>query len=336
MMRIVITDLGYATYEPERAELAALGDVDLVLARCSTEAEVAEACRDADGVIARAAPVGKAAIEAMRRCKVISRYGIGVDNVDVKAATRKGIPVCNVRDYCKEEVSDHVLSLLFGCARRTPSRDRKVRAGAWDIGFREPIHRVSGKVLGFVGYGAIPRTLRRKVSGLGFSEVLIDDPYVTEDAARAEGVRKVSLEELCAQADFITVHVPLTEETRHLIGAAQFSLMKPTAIFINTARGPVVDNEALASALEEGRIMAAGVDVYEPEPPLPGSRLLQLDNVVLSDHMAWYSEESQLELQRLAARNTALVLMGKRPLFCVNPQVLGEPLPAGAPARYWR
>jgi D-3-phosphoglycerate dehydrogenase len=322
MPRVVITDLGYSSYDVEREELAALGEVDLVLARCASEADVAEACGEADAVIVRMAPVSGKAIEAMRRCRVISRYGIGVDNVDVEAATRKGIPVCNVRDYCREEVSDHVLALLFSCARRIASRDRKVRAGAWDVGSREPVHQVSGRVLGFIGYGAIPRTLRRKVSGLGFKEILIDDPYVTDADARSEGVRRVSLDELCALADFISVHVPLNEETRHLVGAAQFALMKPTAIFINTARGPVVDTEALASTLEEGRIMAAGVDVYEPEPPRKDSRLFALDNIVLSDHMAWYSEESQIELQRLTARNAALVLAGKPPLFCVNPETL--------------
>lgn len=318
--RVVITDLGYPSYEPERTVLTALGDVDLVLATCITEAEVAEACRGADGVITRSAPVGAAAMGAMPRCRVISRYGVGVDNVDVVEATARGIPVCNVRGYCDEEVSDHALALLYSCARRTASRDRQVRAGGWDIGSKEPVYRIAGKVLGLVGYGAIPRTLHRKVAGFGLREVLIHDPYVAQDAA--PGVRKVDLDELCATSDFVSVHVPLTTQTRHMLGRAQFERMKRTAILVNTSRGPVVDPAALHEALARGAIASAGIDVYEPEPPPRDSPLFALPNVVLTDHTAWYSEESQLELQQSAARNVVQVLSGARPPFCVNPEVL--------------
>jgi len=228
-LKVVITDLGYATYEPEREQLAALrqaqggpaGDVELVLAECVTEADVAEACKDADGVITRLAPVGPDAIGAMQKCRVISRYGVGVDNVDVPAATAKSIPVCNVRGYCNEDVSDHALALLMSCVRRTASRDKQVRAGEWDIGSKEPIYRVAGKTLGLVGYGAIPRVLHRKVSGFGLKEVLIFDPYVSDEDANAAGVRKVSLDELCEGADFISIHAPLNDETRHMIGPDQ-------------------------------------------------------------------------------------------------------------------
>ncbi len=324
MLRIVVTDLGYATYEPERKELAALGEVELILSECKTEADVAEACREADGVITRMAPVGKEAIAAMSRCKVISRYGVGVDNVNVPAATERGIPVCNVRGYCNEEVSDHALALLLSCVRRTASRDRQVRSGLWDIGSKEPVHRIAGKTLGLVGFGAIPRTLRRKVSGFGLAEVLIFDPYVTDAEAAAHGVRRVELDELCAQADFISVHAPLNDQTLHMIGPGQFARMKPTAILVNTSRGKVVDPDALVTALETGQIAAVGIDVYEPEPPKKNCALFKLANVVLTDHMAWYSEESQAELQRSTARNAVLVLSGKPPLSCVNPSVLAR------------
>ena len=320
--KVVVTDLGYETYDPEREQLAVAGDVELVLAECETEAEVAEVCRDADGVITRLAPVGPDAIEAMEACRVISRYGVGVDNVDIPAATAKGIPVCNVRGYCDEDVSDHALALLLSCVRRTVSRDRQVRAGEWDIGSAEPVYRIAGKTLGLVGYGAIPRTLHRKVAGFDLREVLIFDPYIPDEKAADAGVRKVSLDELCRQADFISIHAPLTDETRGMIGPDQFGMMKSTAIVVNIARGPVVDTDALVNALKTGQIASAGIDVYDPEPPPKDSPLFELPNIALTDHTGWYSEESQLELQQSAAKNVALVLSGQRPLYCVNPEVL--------------
>jgi D-3-phosphoglycerate dehydrogenase len=258
----------------------------------------------------------------MNKCRVISRYGIGVDNVAVDAATANNIPVCNVRHYCDEEVPEHALALLLTCARRTAMRDGQVRRGAWDVGSDEPLYRIAGKVLGLVGYGALPRGLHRKVSGLGLAEILIYDPYVSDDDAAKAGVRKVPLDELCRTADYISVHAPLNDETRHMIGREEFEAMKPTAILVNTARGAVVDTDALVGALKGGLIAAAGIDVYEPEPPPKDSPLFDLPNVVLTDHTAWYSEESQLALQTGAAKNVALVLSGEPPLFCVNPEVV--------------
>ncbi len=330
--KVVITDLGYATYDPEREELAAAGDVQLVLAECETEADVAEACRDADAVLTRMAPVGADAIQKMEKCRVISRYGVGVDNVDVPAATRRGIVVANMRNYCNEEVSDHALALLMSCVRRTASRDKQIRAGMWDIGWKEPIYRIAGKVFGLVGYGGIPRTLHRKLSGFNLAEVLVFDPFVPAGDVEEAGAKSVSLDELLARSDFISVHPPLSAETRHMISAEQFGKMKPTAVLVNTSRGPVVDPDALYEALKSGRIMSAGIDVYEPEPPEKGCPLFELPNVVLTDHAAWYSQESQLELQRGAARNVALVLTGKPPLFCVNPEVTGNSATSSRPA----
>ena len=320
-MKVVVTDLGYASYDPEREELAGL-DVELVLAECSSEDEVGEVCRDADAVITRLAPVGADAIAKMTKCRVISRYGVGVDNVDVAAATAKGIPVANVRGYCDEEVSDHALALLMSCVRRTVSRDKQVRAGMWDVGAKEPVYRVAGKVLGLVGYGAIARTLHRKVSGFRLAEVLVTDPYVAADEIEKAGAKKVELDELVRRSDLISIHAPLTEDTRHIIGTEQFKAMKPTAIVVNTSRGPLVDTEALYTALKEKRIGSAALDVHDPEPPPKDSKLFELDNIVLTDHAGWYSEESQLALQRTTAKNVALVLSGNPPLYCVNPEVL--------------
>jgi len=319
-LKVVVTDLGYASYQPEQEELANL-NVELVLAECSTEEEVGEACKDADGVITRLAPVGADAIAKMEKCRVISRYGVGVDNVDVAAATARKIPVANVRDYCNEEVSDQALALLMACVRRVSSRDRQVRAGMWDIGATEPIYRVAGKVLGLIGYGAIARTLHRKTSGFELAEVLAHDAYIAAETIQEAGARPVELDELLRASDFISVHVPLTDGTRHLINEAALKAMKPTAILVNTSRGGVVDADALYAALKNGEIGAAGLDVHEVEPPPSDYKLFELDNVVLTDHAGWYSEESQLALQRTTARNVALVLAGKRPLYCVNEEV---------------
>ncbi|MDY7009840.1 MAG: C-terminal binding protein [Planctomycetota bacterium] len=319
--KVVITDLGYASYQPEKDELAAV-DAELVLAECSTEAEVGEACADADGVITRLAPVGADAIEKMSKCRVISRYGVGVDNVDIPAATARKIPVANVREYCNEEVSDHALALMMACVRKTSIRDRQVRAGMWDIGAKDPVYRIAGKVLGLIGYGAISRTLHQKVSGFSLGEVLVYDPYVSEEQAAENGARSVELDELIRRADYISIHAPLTDATHHMISTEQFEAMKPTAILVNTSRGPLVDTDALYEALSTGKINSAGIDVHDPEPPKKDCKLFGLDNVVLTDHTGWYSEESQLALQQTAARNVALVLADKAPLFCVNPEVL--------------
>ncbi|NLW50435.1 MAG: C-terminal binding protein [Candidatus Brocadiaceae bacterium] len=320
-LKVVITDLGYASYEPEREELAPTG-AELVLAQCADEAQVAAECADADAVITRMAPVGARAIAAMRKCRVISRYGVGVDNVDVAAATARGIPVAHVRDYCNEEVSDQALALLLACVRRISSRDRQVRAGRWDIGAREPVYRIAGKVLGLVGYGAIARTLHRKMAGFEPAEVLVHDAFIPADRIEKAGARAVPLQELLARSDFVSLHVPLTEATRHLIDRDALGTMKPTAILVNTSRGGVVDTDALYEALKAGRIAAAGLDVHEQEPPPPDYKLFDLDNVVLTDHAGWYSEEAQEALQRTTARNVALVLAGGKPLYCVNPEVL--------------
>jgi len=319
--KVVITDLGYQSYQREKDEVAKV-DAEVVVAECSTEQEVAQVCKDADGVITRAAPVGAYAIGQMEKCRVISRYGVGVDNVDIPAATAKGIVVANVRDYCNEEVSDHALALLLACVRRISSRDRQVRAGMWDIGAKEPIYRIAGKTLGLIGYGAIARTLHRKVKGFNLGEVLVYDPYVPAEQIAQAGAKSVELDELLKRSDYISIHAPLTDSTRHMIGEKQFEMMKPTAILVNTSRGALVDPDALYNALKNGQIASAGIDVYEPEPPQKDCKLFELDNVVLTDHAGWYSEESQLTLQQLAARNVALVLSGKEPLYCVNPEVI--------------
>jgi D-3-phosphoglycerate dehydrogenase len=313
-VRVVVIDSGYDGYDAEAAILAPFG-AEVVLRACDGDAaKVAEAVRDADAVLVRESPVRRPAIEGMRRCRAIVRYGIGVDNIDQDAARERRIFVANVPDYGAEEVSDQALALLLGVVRHVASRDRAVRAGAWNVSRREKMYRVAGRTLGLVGYGRIARTFERKMRGMGVERVLVHDPYAA-DMGHAE---RVGLDELCREADYISVHAPLTPETQHLIGAAQFARMKPTAILVNTARGPLIDEAALVEALRSRRIQGAGIDVYEHEPPRAGHPLFALDNVVLSDHTGWYSEESVNELQTKAAEEIARVFRGETPRHWLN------------------
>lgn len=314
--KVVVVDPGYRDYDVERRILAPF-DADIVLADCEGDADaVAQAVRDADAVLLRESPLTEAAIEEMSRCRAIVRYGVGVDNIDLEAARRRRIPVANVPDYGAEEVSDHALALLLAVVRRVAKRDRDLRAGAWDVGQSEPIYRIRGRVLGLVGYGRIARHFHRKTGGLGIARTLVFDP-VLEDI-EAEDVRQVTLDVLCRESDFISLHAPLTEETGHLIDETRLRLMKPEAVIINTARGALVDEAALARALAEGRLFGAGLDVFEREPPRPDNPLLGLDNVVLSDHGGWYSEDSVHELQAMAAEEVVRVFSGDRPKSWVN------------------
>jgi len=316
---VVVTDLGYPTYRYEREQVEAIGG-ELVTVDCRTEDEVIEATADADGVLNRAVQITARVVENMQKCRVIARYGIGVDNVDVKACTKKGICVANVPDYCWEEVSDQALALLLACARKVVSRDRRTRAGKWDIGSRDPIHRIQGKTLGLLGLGNIARVVARKAKPFGL-RLVSHDPFVSEEEARKHGVELVDFQALLAQSDFLSLHLPLNQKTRHIISEAELKSMKPEAVLINTARGPIVDEAALVQALKEGWIAGAGLDVFEQEPPAKDNPLFALENVVVTDHASWYSEESIVELQTKAAAEVCRVLQGDWPRSLVNPEV---------------
>ncbi len=314
---VVVTDDRFGTYNEEKEVLKEL-DVELRVFNCTTEDDVIKVVKEADGVLANLAPITKRVIRSMERCKVISRYGVGYDSVDVDAATERGIWVARVPDYSFEDVSDHALALLMGAVRKITYKDRKIREGKWNIKKEQPIHRVKGRVLGLVGYGAIARTFHRKVSGLGLSRVLVYDPFVGENVIAKAGGRKVSFEELLRNSDFISIHVPLNSETFHMFGEHEFELMKRDVIVINTSRGSVIDERALIEALEMGRVGYACLDVFETEPLPEDHPLKSLDNVILTDHTGYYSEESLVELKTKAARNVLEVLKGNKPIYSVN------------------
>ena len=246
------------------------------------------------------------------------RYGVGVDTVDVDAATRHGVAVCNVPDYGVEEVSDHAIALLLAIARRVPDLDRSVRQGAWNLAAGQTIRRLRGRTLGVVGLGRIGHATARKAAAFGF-EVIGHDPVPGDDHPEIE---RVGLTELLQRADAVTLHLPLTPSTRHLIDGAALARMKAGALLINTSRGGLVDTDALVGALAEGRLAGAALDVVEPEPLPPDHPLLALPNVVVTPHAGWYSQDSFVELKTKAAEEAVAVIEGRAPRYCLNDMVL--------------
>ena len=256
----------------------------------------------------------------MKRCRIISRFGIGVDNVDLAAATSAGIVVTKVPDYCLDEVSDHAVALLLAAVRKIPLSNAHVHAGRWEMKAVVPIHRLRGTVLGLVGFGRIPQLVAPKAQSFGM-RVVACDPFVPEEVFAREGVERVDFADLLKQSDYVSIHTPLLPETRGLFNDDVFRQMKRGAYLVNTARGPIVDEMALARALDEGRLAGAALDVMPQEPPV-GSPLLGRDNVIITPHTSFYSEESLLDLQRKAAEEVVAVLSGRPPRNPVNPEVL--------------
>lgn len=271
--------------------------------------------RDAQIALVRESPVSRRAIEGMARGQAVIRYGIGVDNIDQQAARERRIYVANVPDYGTDEVATQTVALALAVVRRVLQHDREVRQGRWSTGVLAPMYRLRGRTLGLLGYGRIARMTHEMFAGFGFGQVLVHDPRAELPA----GALAASVDEICRQADLISLHTPLTAETRNLIDARRIALMRPTAIVVNTARGGLVDLDALASALGEGRLLGAGLDVFEHEPPDPAHPLFALPNVVVTNHIGWYSEEAMRDVQRKAAEEAVRVLNGQPPRHWLNP-----------------
>ncbi len=322
-MKVLITDYAWKSLEPERAILAEAG-ASLVVAETGSEDELARLAPDVDGILTCWKPVTARVIREAGRCRSIGRYGIGLDNIDVACATELGIVVTNVPAYCVEEVSDHALALILSLARKVTAYDHAIKAGLYDLRSLMPLYRVPGKTLGIVGFGKIGRTLYRKVRGFNF-KILAFDPYLGPKSLDGIDVEAVSFDALLKQSDFISIHAPLTPETRGLFNAEAFAKMKPTAVVVNTSRGPIIDETALLEALNEGKIAGAGLDVLATEPPDLQNLLLHHRRAIITPHAAFYSEESVLDLQTAAARQMATLLKGTRPENIVNPEVLKQP-----------
>ena len=298
---------------------------------CATEKEIISACCDADAIIAlgiRITPgylFSPKVIENLNKCRLIALTGIGYDNVDVAAATERGVCVANNPYYCLEEVSDHAMALILACARKFYQLLPDIKGGKWStqpdyLSALKPLHRLSGQTLGLIGFGNIARTLVPKARAFGL-RIIAYAPHVPAVLFDAFDVKSVPLDQLLEESDFVSVHTSLTPETRHMIGLGQFKKMKRTAYFINTARGELVDEIALHAALSEGLIAGAGLDVLESDPPGSDNPLLKLSNVLITGHFAYYSEESREELFRWPWEETARVLRGEWPQGLVNPRV---------------
>ncbi|GCY26809.1 glyoxylate/hydroxypyruvate reductase B [Escherichia coli] len=319
MKKIVVIKPGYLNYSAEEDILQDWDPQFVVVPANASLEEKLRQVSNADAIMVREATVSRPMIEAMQQCRVIVRYGVGVDNIDSQAAKEKGIYVANVPDYGSEDVAEHALALLLAATRRIATRNRDVRDGQWGIGQREPMFRLAGKILGVVGFGRISRCFVQKASGIGFKRILVVDPLLTDKQASQAGVTRVNLDTLCREADFISLHAPLTPDTHHLIGEAELAKMKPSAVLVNTSRGGLIDEQALINALLQQRIFAAGLDVFESEPLSAKSPLLQMDNTLCTDHTAWFTEESVVELQSKAAHEVRRAFEGEHPLNWVNP-----------------
>ena len=319
MKKIVVIEPGYLNYSAEESILQNWDPQFVVVPANASLEEKLRQVSNADAIMVREATVSRPMIEAMQQCRVIVRFGVGVDNIDSQAAREKGIYVANVPDYGSEDVAEHALALLLAATRRIATRNRDVRDGQWVIGLREPMFRLAGKILGVVGFGRISRCFVQKASGIGFKRILVVDPLLTDEQASQAGVTRVNLDTLCREADFISLHAPLTPDTHHLIGEAVVAKLKPSAVLVNTSRGGLIDEQALINALLQQRIFAAGLDVFESEPLSAKSPLLQMENTLCTDHTAWFTEESVVELQSKAAHEVRRAFEGEHPLNWVNP-----------------
>ncbi len=316
---VVATDPLHSDFSGEVDELRAI-QAEFRTARCKTEEEVAAACQDADGILVTFAPVGRRALAGMSRCRIIVRTGVGYDTIDVAAATERKVMVANVPDYCISDVADHALALMLCLWRKVVELDAQVRARGW-TGMLRPVHRLEGQVLGIIGLGRIGRAVASRARGFGLRRIA-SDPYVPADVFSALGVEPVSLDVLARSADLITLHTPLTHETRGLIRKDILRRMKPTAVLVNTSRGGVVATDDLVQALREGWISGAGLDVFEAEPLPQDHPLRGLPRVLLTPHAAWYSVDSERELRRRSARTVVQALRGEMPASLLNPEVL--------------
>ena len=316
---VAVSDSVFPNLNPAREVLSRIG-AELLLAEASTPQAIMQVARDADALLVTYAKVTAEMIGQMTRCRIIARFGIGVDNVDIVAATNASIVVTRVPDYCIDEVSDHTMALLLALARKIPFANARAHAGRWEMPALVPIHRLRGSVLGLVGFGRISQLVAPKAKAFGL-RVISYDPFVSEETMKSAGVEKVDFSELVRVSDHISIHTPLVPETNHLFNADVFRRMKPTAHLINTARGSIVDEEALAQALDQGHLSGAALDVLSPEPPST-SPLFGRDNVILTPHMSFYSAESLIELQSKAAEEVVRVLTGEAPRNPLNPEAL--------------
>jgi D-3-phosphoglycerate dehydrogenase / 2-oxoglutarate reductase len=316
MKTILVTDHVFPNLDPENAVLEGIGT--LREAGSVNDAELLELARDADAVLNCYRPLSAEIVQAMKNCRIIARYGIGVDTIPLEVATSRGIQVTNVPDYCIEEVADHALALILVLTRGIIRGLDQTRRGGWNVKLLRPLHRQRGRTLGLVGFGRIARALAHRATALGY-EIIVSDPFLPDEAVRAAGARPVNLDTLFTDSDVVSLHAPLTPKTRHMVNAERLAAMRPGAVLVNTSRGALVDYEAVVTALRLGTLGGAGLDVLEAEPPPAGSTPIgEVPNLVVTPHLGFYSEQALIELQRKAAEQVRAVLEDRTPDYPVN------------------
>ena len=319
---ILITDIAWPDIEIEKEVLAAI-DGEPVIAGAGTSEEIIALAPQADAILTCWKDVPAEALDVAPNCRIVSRYGIGLDNIPVAHATELGMLVTNVPDFCLEEVSDHVMALLLATARQLLPLARTPDRSDWTRDTPQPIPRVRGQTLGLIGFGNIGRALVPKALGFGL-RVIAYTPRLRADDAPAGVEVTNDLGALLAASDYVTIHCPLTDETAHMIDEGALAQMKRSALLINTSRGGVVDERALIHALDEGQIAGAALDVTEPEPPSADNPLLSMENVIVTPHAAFYSVAATADLARKAAENVVTVLQGDVPKTLINVEVLDQ------------
>jgi D-3-phosphoglycerate dehydrogenase len=322
-IKVVVTDYIEPDLNWEAAELAKR-DVEFVYhqLKFAPVEQIIAATRDADIVLVNMVPVNPELIAGWEKCRLVIRHGVGYDNVDVAALDQAGIPLCYIPDYCVEEVAEQAITLMLACGRKlTISRkvlDDSSARGRWDFTGVIPMFRMAGQTVGIIGCGRIGSRVFQKLQSFGF-RFLICDPYLTEERKRELGIEVVDKEAVFRGSDFVTIHTPLTPETRHIVNAETLAIMKPTAYLVNTARGPMVDAQALAEALKNAVIAGAAIDVYSTEPPPPDFPLFALPNAILTPHLSWYSEQGGWRIRELIILEIDRFLAGLPPRYTPKP-----------------
>lgn len=316
--KVVVSDYGFEDLVPETEALNGVARVQGLRAYPGTEKFLALA-RDADAVISQMSPLDAPVMDGLERCQVIVRYGVGVDNLDVASATRNGIAVCNVPDYCTDDVADHTLTLMLGLIRKLPFAIDYLRAGNWNHNPLRPIRRLSSLTLGIYGFGRIARAVAERAKAFGFT-LIAHDPFVPAPVFEAAGVESVDADALLERSDVLALHMPLTDDTRGLLRRETLMKMRKGALIVNTARGGLINTNELIEVLDGGHIGGAALDVLDQEPILADHPLWQRKNVFMTGHLAWYSEEALRQLQRSVGEECARVLRGETPRNVVNPE----------------
>jgi D-3-phosphoglycerate dehydrogenase len=323
--KVLVTDYAWPSVAIERDVLRTVG-AELIVAQHGDEAELIQLAPQCDAILTNWKKVTAPVLDAAQHCLIVSRYGIGVDNIAVDHATQLGILVTNVPDFCLDEASEHTMALVLACARQVVSYATATRNGVWQVNTGRPAPRLHGQTLGLIGYGNIARTLIPKAIGFGL-KVLVYTPRLAADALAAFGSDCTATNDLAvllSTSDYVSIHAPLTPETRGMLDSKALRLLKPTAYLINTSRGAIIDETALATALTEGWFAGAALDVLIQEPPPPDHPLLALDNVIVTPHVAFYSEVAVASLQQKAAEHVAQVLRKEVPTNILNKQVMQQ------------